>query len=364
MYASCGNRNCPICPALKKETWLHERSKDLLPVKYYHVIFTIPHELNLLCANHPRVMYNLLFRTAWKSLYSLMKSPIWCGGQTGMLAVLHTWGQQMLLHPHLHCVVPAGGLSFDKMRWVHTKNDTVLVDAETLMNDFKQLFINQLRDILEDEKFLFVGEAKQFCDATLRENLYTIIEKKKWSVWLKAPNAGPQQTLEYLSRYVNSVAISESRILEIKDDSLRIQYKNYARENADGLPEKEVMELTDFEFLKRFTAHILPLGFQRIRYYGILAPVNRKVKLATARKLLSGLSFEFTTQQIRRFIFQKTGIDPTVCNACGSPNRDTVIIPADPVLHRKIVNFPNQPNPPPKHQIPLLIPERKAIVLF
>jgi hypothetical protein len=116
VFASCGNRNCPLCPALKKETWLHKRSADLLPVKYYHVVFTLPHELNILCANHPRTMYNLLFRMAWKSLNSLLLMPRWCGAQSGMTAVLHTWGQQMMLHPHLHCVVPAGGLSLDKKK--------------------------------------------------------------------------------------------------------------------------------------------------------------------------------------------------------------------------------------------------------
>ncbi len=229
MYASCGNRNCPVCPALKKEIWLYKRSEDLLPVKYYHVIFTIPHELNLLCANHPRVMYDLLFHSAWKSLNSMMRDSVWCGAQSGMLAVLHTWGQQMLLHPHLHCVVPAGGLSFDKKQWIHTKNKSVLVDAESLMIKFKSLFVSEVQNILENEKFLFVGQAKQFCDASLREDLYRIIKKKKWSVWLKAPKAGPLQTLQYLSRYVNSVAVSESRILEITESKLKIQYKNYAK---------------------------------------------------------------------------------------------------------------------------------------
>lgn len=259
----------------------------------------------------------------------------------------------MLLHPHLHCVVPAGGLSFDKKQWIPTKNKTVLVDAETLMNDFKSLFIHSLQNILEDERFLFTGDAKQFCDATLRESLYATMGKKKWSVWLKAPNAGPLQTLQYLSRYVNSVAVAQSRILEITDEKLKIQYKNYAKENAAGLPQKEVMELSDFEFLKRFCTHILPSGFQRIRYYGLLAPVNRKGKFAIARKLLNGRAFKVTLQQIKKFIFQKIGIDPTVCNACGGSDLFTVILEPNPVVHRKIVQFETLAKPPPKPLIPL-----------
>ncbi|MGK0363806.1 MAG: hypothetical protein ACI85O_000859 [Saprospiraceae bacterium] len=347
IYTSCGNRNCPICPALKKETWLQKRSADLLPVKYYHVVFTLPHTLNILCANHPREMYNLLFRCAWKSLNELMLKPKWCGAQTGMTAVLHTWGQQMMLHPHLHCIVPAGGLSKDKKSWIYVKNKTVLVDEKTLMNDFKSLYINGLKETIENENFCFTGEAHQYGDATEREKLYAEITKKKWAVWLKSPDVGPQQTLEYLSRYVNSVAISESQILKITDDSILIEYKNYAKENADGLPEKEKMSLTDEQFFKRFLTHVLPPRFHRIRYYGLHHPRNRKTKLAICQKLLNVLITLVSVAQIQFFLFKKLGIDPTVCRVCGSPNRVVYDLISDKVLHRKIVDFPQFAKPPP-----------------
>jgi hypothetical protein len=347
IYASCGNRNCPICPALKKETWLQKRSADLLPVKYYHVVFTLPHELNILCANHPKPMYDLLFRCAWNSLNKLMQNPKWCGGQTGMTAVLHTWGQQMMLHPHLHCIVPAGGLSKDKKQWIEAKNKNVLVDAKTLMIDFKSLYINDLKEIIEDNNFHFTGEAHLYGDAKQREELYQKITEKKWAVWLKSPDVGPQQTLEYLSRYVNSVAISESRILEISDNSITIQYKNYAKENADGLPEKQTMELSDEQFFKRFLLHILPPRFHRIRYYGLHHPTNRKTKLANCQKLLNVVINLVSVAQIKHFLFDKLGIDPTICRVCGSPNREIHSLLPDKVLHQKIVNFSQFAQPPP-----------------
>ena len=347
IYASCGNRNCPICPAVKKEIWLQKRSADLLPVPYYHLVFTLPHELNILCANHPREMYNLLFQCAWKSLNNLMLNPKWCGAQTGMTAVLHTWGQQMMLHPHLHCIVPAGGLSKDKKQWIDAKNKNVLVDAKTLMRDFKELYINGLKEILESNYFHFEGEAHKYGDATEREKLYQQITEKKWAVWLKSPDAGPQQTLEYLSRYVNSVAISESRILEITDESIRIQYKNYAKENAEGLPEKEDMTLTDEQFFKRFLIHVLPLGFHRIRYYGLHHATNRKTKLAICQRLLNVVICLVSVAQIQYFLFDKLGIDPTVCRVCGSPNRIIYDLMPDKIMHQKIVNFPQFAQPPP-----------------
>jgi hypothetical protein len=347
IYASCGNRNCPICPALKKEAWLQKRSADLLPVKYYHVVFTLPHELNILCINHPREMYNLLFQCAWKSLNELMLKPKWCGAQTGMTAVLHTWGQQMMLHPHLHCIVPAGGLSKDKKSWIDVKSNTVLVDAETLMTDFKSLYIKELKELIESKSFYFTGEAHLYGDATERKKLYAEITKKKWAVWLKSPDVGPQQTLEYLSRYVNSVAISESRILKITDDKITIQYKNYAKENADGLPEKETMNLSDEQFFKRFLMHILPARFHRIRYYGLHHPTNRKTKLAICQKLLNVIITLVSVAQIKFFLFEKLGIDPTVCRVCGSPNREIQMLLPDKFLHQKIVNFPQFAKPPP-----------------
>ena len=347
IYASCGNRNCPICPAVKKEIWLQKRAEALLPVKYYHLVFTLPHSLNILCANHPREMYDLLFRCAWNSLSQLMQKTKWCGAQTGMTAVLHTWGQQMMLHPHLHCIVPAGGLSKDKKRWIDARNKNVLVDAKTLMNEFKTLYINELKEMIEDENFYFTGEAHQYGDATEREKLYQEITKKKWAVWLKSPDAGPQQTLEYLSRYVNSVAISESRILEITDESITIQYKNYAKENAEGLPEKEKMTLTDERFFKRFLMHVLPPRFHRIRYYGLHHPTNRKTKLAICQQLLNVVLILVSVAQIQCFLFEKLGIDPTLCRFCGSPNRAVYNLIPDKILHQKIVNFPPFARPPP-----------------
>jgi len=264
-----------------------------------------------------------------------------------MTAVLHTWGQQMMLHPHLHCIVPASGLSEDQKQWIDAKKTNVLVDAKTLMNEFKHLYINELKKTIEDNNFLFWGEAQLYADAREREKLYEKITRIKWAVWLKSPDAGPKQTLEYLSRYVNSVAISESRILQMSDEKITIQYKNYAKEDANGLPEKETMELTDEQFMKRFLLHILPSHFHRIRYYGLHHPTNRKKKLATCKKLLNVKVSLVTVAQIKYFLFKKLQIDPTVCRVCGSPNREVYALAADSSFHQKVVNFPQLAKPPP-----------------
>ena len=206
IYASCSNRNCPICPALKKEVWLHRRAEELLPVKYYHLVFTLPEELNALCMNHPKVMYNILFRSAWQSFDKLMRDKKWCGAQSGMLAVLHTWGKNLSFHPHVHCIVPAGGLSFDGTQWINCRHDSVIVDVKELSATYRQLFKSQLIQAWEMGELVFRGAAKVYEDLATWRALFACFEKE-WVVYAKKPSTGAEQTLNYLSRYTHSVAI-------------------------------------------------------------------------------------------------------------------------------------------------------------
>jgi len=328
VYASCSNRNCPICPALKKEIWLIKREQELLPVKYYHVTFTFSDKLNILCANHPRLMYGILFKAAWESLKSMLGEEKWCGAQAGMMAVLHTWGQNLSHHPHLHCIVPAGGLSFDGARWKACKKSSVLVDVKDLSALFQKTFMRLLRETWEREGIPFRGQATKYEDIEEWRALFISSVEKPWVVHAKEPSTGPKQTLEYLSRYTHSIAISEHRILELTEEKIKIQYKDYADEDENGIPKKKTLKLTYLDFIKRFVKHILPSRFQKIRYFGFWAMTNRKRKLAKCQALLQHVPLVLTMKAIKALVKQKLGIDPSVCPACQSPNLVTEILPA------------------------------------
>jgi len=331
IYASCSNRNCPICPALKKEIWLVKREQELLPVTYYHVVFTFSDKLNILCANHPKLIYNILFKAAWMSLKTKMGNEKWCGAQAGMLAVLHTWGQNLSHHPHLHCIVPAGGLSFDGKTWKNCKKSSVIVDVIELSTLFQKTFLRLLRETWEFDGIPFRGESAKYEDIEEWRTLFESVQKP-WVVYAKRPSTGPKQTLAYLSRYTHSVAISEHRILELGEQKVKIQYKDYADERTDGLPKKKELELEYLVFIKKFVKHILPSGFQKIRYYGIWAASNRKTKLTKCQALLEHIPLQLTMKAIKAIVKQKLGIDPTICTYCGSLELVTEILEATTFL--------------------------------
>ena len=345
VFASCGNRNCPICPAMKKEEWLIKRAQELIPVKYYHVVFTLPSELNLLCANHPKIMYNILFRSAWLSLKTMMAMPKWCGAQAGMLAVLHTWGSNLSLHPHLHCIVPAGGLDFGGKKWVNCRKSSVLVDVKDLSKLFRKTFRKMLIEHWEMEGIEFGGKAVKYEDIEEWRMLFDCFEKE-WVVYAKYPNGGPNQTLNYLSRYTYSVAISEGRITQLTKEDIHLIYKDYRDEDEKGIPKKKPLVLKKEEFLKRFCRHILPSGFQKIRYFGIWAACNRKTKLKKCQQLLKHKPLQLTMQAIKAILKQKLGIDPALCKHCGSDNIVTFIISPNGELTSKLKpDFVNRPPP-------------------
>jgi len=250
-------------------------------------------------------------------LKTLLATPKWCGGEAGMLAVLHTWGQNLSFHPHLHCIVPAGGLSKDGRQWMPSKYDSVLVDVEVLSELFRKTFLKMLREEWEEKGIDFRGKAAKYHDLKQWRDLFIRV-KNPWAVYSKAPTTGATQTLQYLSRYTHAVAISEYRILELTAKKVVLQYKDYADKDEKGIPKKKTLPLDYLEFIRRFVQHILPSGFHKIRYFGIWAAANRKSKLQRAQQILGQQIIPLTMKLIKALVKQKIGIDPTVCAACGS----------------------------------------------
>ncbi len=250
-YNSCRNRHCPKCQGTQREQWIQARKEELLPVPYFHVVFTLPDVLNPLCLHQGKAVYNLLFRTAWDVLRSFGSDPKWIGARTGMIAILHTWGQTLSLHPHLHCIVPGGGLS-SSGKWVSAKsNGKYLFPVKAMSKVFRSRFIDGLKEVLPDQT-----------DKKLIAELY----KKDWVVYAKRPFNGPESVIEYLGRYTHKIAISNHRIRDISESKVTFSYKDYRQSGKN----KE-MALDAAEFIRRFAMHILPKGFVRIRHYGILS---------------------------------------------------------------------------------------------
>ena len=252
-YNSCRNRHCPKCQNTQREAWIESRKQDLIPVPYFHVVFTLPDMLNGLFLHHPVFMYNLLFRSAWETI--LQFSFIRLQAETGMVAVLHTWGQNLSLHPHVHCVVPGGGINY-KGEWkpVNTSvnGKVFLFNVENVSNVFRGKFMAGMQKHLpQDKRFI--------------HDLY----KTSWVVYTEEPFAGPEQVIEYLGRYTHRVAINNHRLLGMDECSVRFHYRDY-RDNR-----QKVMTLEGTEFLRRFSQHILPKGFARIRHFGLLATAKR-----------------------------------------------------------------------------------------
>lgn len=253
-YNSCRNRHCPQCQGHKKEEWIRKREADLLPCSYYHLVFTLPEELNGLSVAHPTLVYKILFEAAWATLNQFGHTE---GIQLGMIAVLHTWGQNLSLHPHLHCIVPGGGTNKQGKWKGKVRTDKYLFPVKALSRVFRAKFVALLR-------------ANGMSDQNLTERLFS----KNWVVYAKRPFGGPKQVIEYLGRYTHKVAISNHRIQEVTDKEVRFAYRDYRKGG-----EKKEMTLSNEEFARRFSLHILPKRFVRIRHYGILSSSWKRGKL-------------------------------------------------------------------------------------
>jgi hypothetical protein len=283
-YNSCRDRHCPKCQAAARAKWLTAREAELLPVPYFHVVFTLPQQIGALALQNAREIYNILFRAASETLLTIAADPKRLGAAVGFLAVLHTWGQNLHLHPHLHCVVPGGGLSPDGKRWIRCRKSSFLLPKRVLSARFRNVFLAYLRKAFDEGKLRFHGEMSALNRPGAFEALCVRAGRIKWVVFVKPPFGGPEQVLKYLARYTHRVAISNSRILSTEDGKVTFLWKDY----ADGSQTK-VMTLAATEFIRRFLLHILPAGFVRIRQYGFLANRARKEKLGLCRSLLNAV---------------------------------------------------------------------------
>jgi Putative transposase/Transposase zinc-binding domain len=279
-YNSCRNRHCPKCQAQARQRWLAAREREVLGAPYFHVVFTLPHELNSLCQYNPEVLYGLLFQTSAATLLEVAADPKHLGAEIGFLSILHTWGQNLLLHPHVHCAIPAGGLSPDHTQWVHPRHPFFL-PVKVLSRVFRGKFIAGLRRTYRQKKLRFHGPIATLEDPKRFTAFLRPLFRQDWVVYAKPAFGGPTQVLRYLGRYTHRVAISNHRLLAFDGERVTFRWKDYAH---GGKQRK--MTLIATEFLRRFAQHILPRGFVRIRQYGFLATRHRTANLALARQLL------------------------------------------------------------------------------
>ena len=279
-FNSCRDRHCPKCQSLARAQWLEDRRSELLDTQYFHVVFTVPQPIAAIALQNKEVVYNILFRATAETLRTIAADPKHLGAQIGFFAVLHSWGSAMTHHPHLHCVVPGGGISPDGSRWISCRSNFFLPVA-VLARLFRRLFLDSLRQAFDagDLQFFSSLEPLRVRDAFLRH--IAPIRKKDWVVYAKQPFAGPEQVLKYVARYTHRVAISNNRLLNIDDGKVQFHWKDY----RDGNRQK-TMTLDADKFIRRFLLHVLPDGFQRIRYYGFLANRYRAEKLALCRQLM------------------------------------------------------------------------------
>jgi hypothetical protein len=280
-YNSCRNRHCSFCQQKDKLQWLDKRMQELLPVGYYHLVFTIPHELNPLCLQNKRVMYGILFKAASQTILELSKDTKHLGADTGLITVLHTWGQNMMEHPHLHCIMPAGGLSFDKEHWVDTdKKNDFFIYCKVISRKFRGKFLDLLQKAFDKGQLVFSGDCRELAAKKRFSNFTFKLNEMEWVVNIQKPFGNPQKVLEYLSRYVFRIAITDRRIIEVKNGKILFTWKDYRTGHF------RKMRLDVDEFIRRFLLHVLPTGFFKVRYYGIFSSRYRKENLSIAKNLL------------------------------------------------------------------------------
>jgi hypothetical protein len=282
-YNSCRNRHCPKCQGAAARTWLAEREADLLPVGYFHVVFTLPAEIAVIAFHNKAVVYDLLFKAASETMLTIAADPKHLGARIGITAVLHTWGSAMMHHPHVHMIVPGGGIALDGQRWISSR-PAFLLPVRVLGKLFRRLFLTRLNQLHAAGRLVFFGSLEHLNDLQALRRHLAPIRKQRWVVYAKPPFAGPQAVLAYLARYTHRVAISNRRLIAFDEGGVTFRFKDYRR---DGPERQRVMTLATDEFIRRFLLHVLPRGFHRIRHYGLLAGSARRECLERARRLLA-----------------------------------------------------------------------------
>ncbi|KAI5915583.1 IS91 family transposase [Thauera sp. 2A1] len=279
-FNSCRNRHCPKCQSLTRAQWLEDRRAELLPVEYFHVVFTLPQEIAAIAYQNKAAIYDLLFRATAETLRTIAADPKHLGAEIGFIAILHTWGQNLLHHPHLHCVVPGGGLSPDGQRWIACRPGFFL-PVRVLSRLFRRRFLTMLQQAFAAGSLTFHNVLAELTDPRAFARYLAPTARAEWVVYAKPPFGGPQRVLEYLGRYTHRVAIANSRLVAFADGQVAFRWKDYRHASRH-----KVMRLEAGEFVRRFLLHVLPSGFQRIRHYGWLANRSRAVKLERCRQLL------------------------------------------------------------------------------
>src|SRR5580700_11061248 len=315
-FNSCRDRHCPKCQSLARAQWIEDRQSELLEAPYFHVVFTVPEEIAAIACQNKKVVYGILFRVTAETLTTIAADRKHLGAQIGFFAVLHSWGQNLLFHPHLHCVVPGGGPSPDGDRWVSCRSGFFL-PVRVLSRLFRQLFLEWLEKAFDAGQLHFFTSLLQLHDPAAFVAYLDPLRDAEWVVYAKAPFAGPQQVLDYVGRYTHRVAISNHRLLDIEDGQVQFRYKDYRNES-----QQKTMTLSADEFIRRFLLHVLPDGFQRIRYYGFLSNRHREEKLERCRQLLGPESAHSTTpateppKDYRDRYEALTGVSLRLCPVC------------------------------------------------
>ena len=311
-YNSCRDRHCPKCQTFTKEQWLNDRKSELLPCGYFHLVFTLPHDLNRIILCNKQVTLQILFSAVNETLQAFAKDPQWrLEGQLGFISVLHTWSQTLVDHFHLHCLIPAGALSFAKDRWVSAR-DSFLFRIDSLAKEFRKRYLHKLETAYLKEKLIFPGSTAEFGEKQTFEQLIQSLSKVKWIAYAKSPFAGPEQVLEYLGRYTHRVAISNNRIVSIDNGKVTFTYRDREKN------ETKAMTIDADEFIRRFLLHILPKGFMKIRYFGFLAHKNKKKTIPLLRKLINPEAKlpEKVKETVQEMMLRVTGNDITCCPKC------------------------------------------------
>jgi len=313
-YDSCRNRHCPKCQSLARAYWLEDRQAELLPTQYFHVVFTVPEEIAAIAYQNKEVVYGILFRATAETLRTIAADRKHLGAEVGFLAVLHTWGQNLLFHPHLHCVVPGGGIAPDGQHWIACRPGFFL-PVRVLSRLFRRLFLEQLQIAFDTGKLQFFSSLERLCEPKAFAQYRAPLRQTEWVVYAKPPFGGPEQVLNYLGRYTHRVAISNNRLLAIHNGKVTFRWKDYRHHHR-----QRTMTLEVDEFIRRFLLHVLPDGFQRIRHYGFLGNRYRKAKLSLCRHLL-GVALtavaQRTDQPDYRDLYEKlTGKSLRDCPVC------------------------------------------------
>jgi hypothetical protein len=331
LYHSCRNRHCPKCQTRAKERWLAARRAELLPVPYYHLVFTLPHELNILAQHSPRELYAMLFAATSETLVEFGRNPRWLGGEIAATLVLHTWGQTLTQHLHVHCLVAAGALS-GTGAWVRSRRG-FLFPVKALSVVFRGKFLAALANAFSHGRLALSGTTATLGEPRTQRALIAALCAHPWVVYAKRPFAGPEQVLQYLGRYTHRTAISNERLISVEANAVRFRYKDYAHGER-----RRVMSLQPIEFLRRFALHVLPRGFNRIRHYRLLANCSKRARLAQARGALNASTPAQATaapESVRAFWQRIAGIDIERCPHC---HHGTL---------RLIATLAPQPHPPP-----------------